>query len=288
MVRQMARTYLTTNYGCCYTSLNALDNTCGAGIATDYKNIIHARRLVVSETISDGANIQEASTSLEYDNYDPTVTSHAAVVTNTGMTGYQDLFSPYDTRFQPRANETKVTHQIAATHSAVHHGQYDNAGNLVKHVDPNGNATSYSYTDDYGDGSFTGGSQGPNGATFAIPTTVTNALGHQTLYQFDYTRLMPAGVKDPNQVITETTYDVYDRPLTVTAAVGKPEQAIAQYTYESAGNNIATVSTQLDATRWLSTQTVSDGFERPLTVSHNEDGHPALTASFTISSESIY
>jgi len=107
ILRQMARTYLTTNHGYCYTSLNALDNTCGTGIATDYKNIIHARRLVVSETISDGANIQEASTSLEYDNYDPTVTSHAAVVTNTGMTGYQDLFSPYDTRFQPRANRPK-------------------------------------------------------------------------------------------------------------------------------------------------------------------------------------
>jgi YD repeat-containing protein len=286
--RQTARTYLTNQNTYCYTNLNGLDNTCGSAIATSYDNIIHMRRLVLSETISDGGGNLEAETDLEYDNYDPTVTSHAAIVTNTGMTGYSDRFSAFAAKSQPRGNETKITHKIDASHSAIHFGQYDNAGDLLKHIDPSGNATAYSYADNFGDGTFSSVGAAPNGPTFAMPTTVKNALNQTTSYQFDYTRTMPVGVKDLNGIITQTAYEVYDRPVTVTAALFKPEQAITQFTYESPGSDIATTSRQLDSSRWLSSQTVYDGFERAVKASHNEDGLPAGSANFSISTSTIY
>jgi RHS repeat-associated protein len=90
-----------------------------------------------------------------------------------------------------------------------------------------------------------------------------------------------SGVKDANQVITRSEYDVYDRPTRVTAAYGLGEQTVSEMSYPSASANESRSSKQLDSTRWLSSKTVYDGFGRPLIVSQSEDGAHYLTANFT-------
>ena len=81
-------------------------------------------------------------------------------------------------------------------------------GNVIWSKDPNGNVSEISYTDNFGSGSNPdSGSGGTNGATFALPTLVTNALGHQARTQYDYTLGSVGGVKDVNGLIGKTEYD---------------------------------------------------------------------------------
>jgi YD repeat-containing protein len=59
-------------------------------------------------------------------------------------------------------------------------------------------------------------------------------------------------------------------------------------TYPTASSNVATTSRQLDASRWLASKTVMDGFDRSVTSWQAEDGHKADAASFTIESNTVY
>jgi YD repeat-containing protein len=278
----------------CYTNLNGTDSTCGAGLASDPLSIIHMRRLLLSETVT-GPGGQEAVTTYEYDNYNPDMpNNHAALANNANMSGYSgSRFNAFSSSYQPRGNFTSVSRWISGTGAsatyAVSYAQYDNAGHLVLAKDPNGNTTTYSYSDNFGDGSNPdAGTFSPAQPTFALPTLVTNAVGHQSKSQYDYTRGAPTGLKDPNLVVSKTTYDVYDRPSIVTAALGLAEQAQTIFTYPSLGANISTLSKQLDSRRWLASRTGYDGFGRPVNTASNEDGKPASSASFTISSETTY
>jgi RHS repeat-associated protein len=278
----------------CYTNLNGTDSSCGAALASDTSSIIHMRRLLLSETIT-GPGGQEAATTYEYDNYKSDSSgNHAPLVTNSNMAGYDgNRFTAFNAFYQPRGNVTSVSRWITGTGAsasyAVSYAQYDNAGHVLLAKNPNANTTTYSYADNFGDGSNPDtGTFNPSQPTFASPTLVTNAVGHQIKTQYDYTRGEPTGVKDPNLVVSQTSYDVYDRPSTETAALGKPEQAQSLFTYPSPGSNTSTVSKQLDSTRWLSSQRTYDGFGRPTVVASNEDGHPASSATFTISSRTTY
>jgi YD repeat-containing protein len=173
---------------------------------------------------------------------------------------------------------------------ATSFSQYDEAGNVVKTIDPRGFATILSYQDNFGDGSNPDfGASGTNGATFAFATSTTNPLGHVVKTQYSYARGVPTGVKDPNGVISRSEYnDPYDRPTRVTAAYGLPEANKTEMTYPTAAANQTTVSKQLDATRWLAYKTTYDGFGRPVTASEAEDGNHASFASFTIFSTRSY
>jgi hypothetical protein len=175
----------------------------------------------------------------------------------------------------------------------VSYSQYDEAGNVVKAIDPRGNPATISYSDNFGDGSNPDAiGAGPNGATFALPTAVTNALNQQAKTQYDYTRGLASGVKDPNLTVTRTEFDVFDRPVRVTAGYGLAgaENAITEMAYPSPIGNESKVSKQLDATRWLTSRTQFDGFGRPLLSSQTEDGRHFSDplASYTIHSKAIY
>ena len=88
--------------------------------------------------------------------------------------------------------------------------------------------TTFSYTDDFGDGSSPGtGSVGSNGATYALPTQVTSPPPNpgepqQTAHsQYDFSTGLLTGFKDRNGVITQTIYnDPFDRPTEVKSALG--------------------------------------------------------------------
>jgi RHS repeat-associated protein len=294
--RQTTRTYVGANNGYCYTNLNGPAG-CAAAPSTNPDEIIHMRRLLESETTSDGSAV-EAYTEFEYDNY-VTDDNHAAIVVNSGMIGYNgSRFVPFNASFQPRGNATQrkslISGPIDTGTYTSSYLQYDEAGNAVKAITPNAPITStstISYADDFGDGSNPGsGVGGTNGATFALPTMVTNSLNQVTRMQYSYARGVTTGVKDANLVVAKTEYnDPYDRPTRVTAALGLPEQSKSEMSYPTATANEARVSKQLDATRWLTSRTQFDGFGRPVLGSQSEGGlHFNNSPTYTIHTKTIY
>jgi RHS repeat-associated protein len=294
LLRQTFRTYLTAQNSYCYSNLNPTDSNCGSGLPSDVSTIIYQPGLVLSETIKDGANTQKARTDFEYDNYS-TATNHAAIVSNSGMIQYDGArFSAFASGAQPRGNVTKVTRWLGGGTDIVSFSQYDNAGQAIWNKDPNGNISTVSYADNFGAGDTPdSGAAGPNGATFALPSVATNAASQVAKMQYNYSLGAATGVKDPNNVITKTEYDNLGRPSAVTAALGLPEQSISQMAYPTAAANEAKVSKQLDQTwsitRWLTSKTQFDGFDRPVLSATAEDGlHYDSNPSYTIFSKTIY
>jgi RHS repeat-associated protein len=297
LVRQTFRAYGVNNgsnygtviNGLCYSNLNPTDSSCGSGIAADVSSIIYQHHLLLSETVKDAGDTQAAYSEFEYDNYNSD-TNHAAIVSNSGMIQYDGTqFSPFSTTNQPRGNVTKASRWAGGSNYIDSYSQYDNAGNVVWTKDPNGKVTTVSYVDNFGDGSNPdSGGGGPNGATFGLATLATNALGHQAKTQFDYTRGVPTGAKHPNGTVFKTEYDLIGRPVRATAAVGLAEQTISEITYPTASSNVSTASKQMDATRWLASKTVMDGFDRVITAWQAEDGQHANSANFTIRASTVY
>lgn len=295
--RQTIRTYgaaIGSNYGIvnngvCYSNLNPADSSCGSGLATDVTSIVYQPHLLLNQTVKDGSGTQVAYSEFEYDNYSSSA-NHAAVTTNSGMIQYDGTqFSTFSSTYQPRSNVTKASRWAGGSNYISSFAQYDNAGQVIASIDGRGYTSTISHADNFGSGSNPdSGAGGTNGATFAFPTLVTNALGHQAKSQYDYTLGEVTGVKDPNGVIAKIEYDSIGRPTRTTAALGLAEQVISEVTYPTSGSNAATASKQMDATRWLASKTIFDGFDRVVTSWQAEDGQHASTASFSIRTITIY
>ena len=147
-------------------------------------------------------------TQYEYDNYTPD-SLHAALIDRTTISGHDSSHGP---SFAVRGNATKVTTyaNAASSSGAVYSAaQYDIAGNVIKTIDPRGNATTINYTDTFGE---------PNGEartistpyssinSFAFPTSSTNWLG-TTYTQFDYYSGKPVDAEDINGTVSSAVYD---------------------------------------------------------------------------------
>ncbi|MBI4714053.1 DNRLRE domain-containing protein, partial [Candidatus Uhrbacteria bacterium] len=74
--------------------------------------------------------------------------------------------------------------------------EYNNFGFLTKELDPLNNSTIYT-PDSYN----------------LYPITVTNALNQSTQIEYDYSSGKPIQETSPNEKITKTVYDAFDRPL---------------------------------------------------------------------------
>lgn len=295
LLRETVRKYgadIGGNYGIiingyCYSNLNPSDSTCGNGIASDVSSIIYQPRLLVSETVKDGYGNQQSYSEFEHDNYS-SAPNHAAVVVNGGMIQYDGTqFSSFPSAAQPRGNVTKITRWLSGGTDVVAYSQYDNAGHAIWNKDPNGNVSTVSYADNFGHWSGPG-LGGPNGPTFAFPSLATNAAGHVVRMQTNYALGAVSGVKDANNVVTVTEYDTKGRPVEVITALGLPEQSTSQMSYPTLAENSARVSKQLDATRWLTSKTDFDGFDRPKTSWQSEDGQNISLANFTIRTNTKY
>ncbi|HLG13646.1 MAG TPA: hypothetical protein VJH03_03850, partial [Blastocatellia bacterium] len=252
VLRRTTRTYAIDALlnGYCYSNLSALAGSCSSAVSDGSDDVLHQRRLLLSEEVRDGVGALEARSELEYDVYTADG-NHAPVAANAGMIQYNgSRFLIFNPQFEPLGNVTRVRKWISGATYAESYTQYDQAGNVVKTIDSRGNSTTMSYADDFGDGASPGfGVAGTNGPTFAMPTTATNALGQMVRSQHHYTRGVVTGIKDPNNVITRTEYnDPYDRPTRVISGYGLtgPETATVEFTYPTAGSNTTTVSKQLD------------------------------------------
>jgi RHS repeat-associated protein len=187
---------------------------------------VHIRNRPQWEEVRDAGGTRRARTDYEYDNY-----GEGGLLARGGVVGWEDVGRT------ARGNLTAVKRWLdrpgrgdPAT-EAVTRRRYDVAGNLWKETDPEGRSTAWHYEDNYGrpDG---GLSDGGDRGTFARPTLVRNALGHETRTQFDFETGLPVDQKDPNGVFTRLEHgDALDRLTRVVRGAGLPEARQTSFTY---------------------------------------------------------
>ena len=119
--------------------------------------------------------VAQGKTELFYDQYDLASTPSSVPHKSTPLLS--------------RRNLTTVRRYADASNYVDEHFHYDDLGNVVEHVDARGMSTTISYADNF-DGS-TG-----NLNTYAYPTLVTNAEGHETETVYNYATGLPVSVLD--------------------------------------------------------------------------------------------
>ncbi len=289
VLRKMQKTYLAAQNGYCYTNLNGLSSSCADGIPSNIGAVVHQRHVLLSEKVLDASDNQKALAEYEYDNY-AADSNHAAVIANSSMINYEGgRFSLFSSSSEPRGNATRVRNWAGGSDYIYAYTQYDNAGNVIMTKDPNGNVSTVSYADNFGNGTDPDSGAGGNfGATFAFPTLATNALGWQSKVQYDFTLGAAAGTKDINDVISRVEFDSIGRPFRTIAASGTSLAVKTEASYPTATSNVATASSQIDATNWSASKVEYDGFDRPFKGWRSEDGKHASEANFTIVTQTVF
>ena len=180
---------------------------------------IHIRNMPLQQQVFDAGGTKRAETFYEYDLYDDS-TNHAPLINRQGISG---LDSGFTTGYTTRGNVTRTSSALLNDSGGVtgwvnSHEQYDIAGNVVKAIDANGNATTLDFSDRFGSPGDDARQNTPpaelNGQTaYAFATKVTNALGHTTYTKYDYYLGKPDASEDANGIVSSIVYnDVLDRP----------------------------------------------------------------------------
>lgn len=218
--------------------VKTLNGTAYNGVNITNPNLPYMRELPSQVSVFDGGG-ERSRTSFEYDNYTADAT-HAALVSRSGISG---LDASFTSSYAFRGNVTKVTNFLltngVVTGSVASYSQYDVAGNVVKAIDGRGYASTVSYTDTFG---------APNGdarinsaplelssvgqASYAFPTSATNALTHTTYVQFDYYLGQPVDIENPNGVTNSAVFDdPLDRPTQQIQAANQSTAVKTQTSY---------------------------------------------------------
>ncbi len=121
---------------------------------------------------------------------------------------------------------------------------YYDTGTASSTSDPCGNAITYVY-----DPAYYG----------AYPTTVTNALGQQTLYGYDLNTGVITSVTDPNKLITSYSYDAMARLAGITRPDGGSDTITRQ---ETAFPFTSTVTSTINSTQSKMSTNLFDGVGR--------------------------
>ncbi|MFY9571566.1 MAG: RHS repeat-associated core domain-containing protein, partial [Blastocatellia bacterium] len=183
---------------------------------------VHIRNLpraqIVNANCANTLN-QAARTDYEYDNYtpDPPSLKHNVLIDRTDISSHD---SRMDTSYSTRGNVTAVTRWLNTGGSIASFQQYDTAGNVVKAIDPLDHVTTFDYADKFGkpDGSIDDSFAPPELSTgtkktYALASSITNALGQTSHTQFNYYVAKPVDAKDLNGTLTSAVYqDALDRP----------------------------------------------------------------------------
>jgi RHS repeat-associated protein len=215
--------------------------------ATDLN--IHIRNLPTQISVFDGNNTELSRTSFYYDVYSQVpIQDCPNIVQHDGG---------FDTGYGPRGNlvkTTKVVNFNPAT-SIDNYFQYDIAGNVVMTKDGRTPAgiTTFDFSDRYGTTSGDAQSNTPPTElspagqvkiSYAYPTKVTNALGHETYTKYDYYLGKPVDSEDENEVVTSFAYnDALDRlTQVVRGASSSTVKNQTSFDYNDAERTITTTS----------------------------------------------
>ena len=220
----------------------------------------HILNLPTRVSVYDASENELARTTFEYDKYSGT--DHAALQTYP-RAGFSELpISGMDpaynsTTISTRGNPTGTSRYIlvnnAVTRTITTSSQFDIAGNVVKVIDPRNTVQTPIVTVfDFGDrfGSPDGNARLNSGSTelntpgnyaYALPTSVTNAVGHTVYSQFDYYLGQPVDSEDANTIVSSVYYnDGLDRPTKAIRAVNGGADVKTQtiYDYQDASHKI--------------------------------------------------
>jgi RHS repeat-associated protein len=170
----------------------------------DYtSNAIHILNRKASEQVKDSGGNMFAQTQYEYDNY-ASDQKHAPLLPS----GAVQHDSAFGTSYTIRGVLTSSSHwrNTDGTWLATYN-QFDDAGNLLKTIDPGTHTTSFGYSDSWNDAtcSPTGGSAA------AYRTSATNALSQTATSKFNSCSGTIASTTDLNGQIVSSTYDLMGR-----------------------------------------------------------------------------
>jgi RHS repeat-associated protein len=221
-------------------------------MTADPSVVVHLRELPETQIIKDGSGNAIAQTQFVYDS--GTLFPSEAV--------QLDAVGP------KRGNATAVNRCLSS--SPINSGdcppwlttyhQYFDTGNIKQTTDPRGNATTFEYTDAWGNAACA-----PSGGqAAAYRTKVTNALGHFASYTYDSCLGKPLSSTDPNGQVSTLIYDdPLDRLTQIIRAYGRPIQNRTLFSYDD--TNLI-VNTQSDQYAYqdggLKSETVYDGLGR--------------------------
>jgi RHS repeat-associated protein len=258
---------------------------------------VHLRNLPAQVSIYDGAtpNRLRAQTVFEYDNYGTADNFHTFIKTyppvgaGQSPSGFEPSFNSTSANLL-RGNVTKTSRNLLDASGAVigsisSYAQYDVLGNVVKAIDPRSTptnliATTFDYADNFGtpDGEArtnSGASElNPIGlVTYAVPTVVTNALGHKTYTQYDYYLGKPVNVEDANGIVFSGSYDdALDRPKLVQRAIGTTAESQTAFSYNDTDRVITTTSDLDTDGRKLISKLLYDRMGRTIETQRYEGG----------------
>ena len=263
LVRRTSTTYLTSNV------------VGGTTYNYDTDTSIYLRNLTEQTSVYNASGVEQARTFNEYDNYTATA-PHAALTARSNISG---LDSAYTTSKKTRGNVTAVTRYLfnssgQVTGSISTYQQYDVAGNQLKTIDGEGNATTFTFADSFGT---------PNGearlnpgptdlgtqAAYAFPSIVTNAMNHKVYIQRDYYTGKVVDFEDANGTTSSAYYeDTLDRPTKVISAADDATQALTSQKTFAYNDTTRVITITSDLTNYtdglLKSQVLYDGLGRTI------------------------
>jgi RHS repeat-associated protein len=227
LLRRTHTDYLTNN-----PAQNGIDYTSGTSSSS-----IHLRHLPKEQWVStDISGLNKLSrTTYEYDNYQAD-TYHNGLIDCANIIGLCATYTAAGicsntnsspTIYQTRGNVTAISRWLLSHNTAItSYTQFDIAGNVVKAIDARGNVTTVSYEDNFNFGEPDGDVQPGFQPTelggqksYGFSSSVTNALGHTSISQYDYHLGQVVDARDANGVIASSYFaDHLDRPTRVILA----------------------------------------------------------------------
>jgi RHS repeat-associated protein len=254
------------------TKIQYLQDTASIRYVSQYHMISYPTLIQVLDPQNKNAVV--AQTSYAYDEYSAGYCSSSYPAGLSGipmLSSFTGVFGHDDTRgpnYYARGNVTSVTRTVSGTQSVTTHSCYDTLGNVTQTIDGNGKATRFSYADNYADNVCI-----PSGTnTYAFPTLVTDALGHQTKTSYSSCLRKVQAIADANDVAqsrsgTVSTFDTQGRPL----CTSFPDGGQKCLTYPNA--NTITLSQLFQAGQSAhSVTTTLDGFARPIRTVDQQSG----------------
>ena len=195
-----------------YLGINSVNNV-------NYQQLpIYIVNALQGKEVYDGSENEVADTTYQYDSYATPIVASGAVQHGTSL-------QSYGTSYTTRGNVTSTTEVDSSSGGTLttYNYEFDDAGNVLEKKDSNGNITTLSYADSWGNSTCAPS----DGNAAAFVSSVTSPLGEKTQYTWNSCTGTMASVTDTNNQATTFAYDIMDRR--VEASYPNTGQTCIQY-----------------------------------------------------------